>query len=490
MKYSSNFAFRAFLFLAFFCGIGLSVEKSQENPESIAAELRANYNWGSIYLTYKSVFEFIDTLDGPRKAQISREHSPYIVNIFSNFLKSSIGRKINEGIAILEIDLNIMKAGFLRSNEGAGTITQLSWNRTEVAQIAHLCDKLKKGAYRAQVVFSELNSPYALNAITLEQAINKVQEIQNDPYVSPQRSTVVFYGLRTFIEQKPEELSKLKQANPDLYASLTNFKSAFDTSLSNQAKQDFQEKKRFSDETLSEITEQPYSQSSLKSQNLEKASAYIMRPFDSPKSQFNNGVITLSLPLAQKQSDAALINPNTERAWEMARAELLGRNLGTANFSSPDIQNKFKLETFQPQTDSLTPQPKNLKVTGKIGEKISAETYNITVINIETTKQYDKAAEPTRFDKLVSVEIVIESQNDYGVNINPQYTRLKDSNFYEYLQTTNGKEPSLKTNVNLLKGEKVRGWITFKVSENSKGLIFIYQQTPYDTRKVYIDLNQ
>lgn len=480
MKRSSNYAFRTFLFLIFFCGIGLWFGISQENLDRKAAELRANYNWGSIYLTYKSANEFINTLKSPSRNQIISEHGLHTIQMLESFLKTHIGDKINNGIAFAEIDLNIMKAGFLRANQSSGGIQQLSWNPAEVTQIADLCDKLMKGFYRAQIVFDELNSPYAINAISLDKAVNKVQEVLKDPYVSQQQSTIVLYGLRTFIERKPEELGNLKQTNPYLYNSLSNFKTAFDNSLNDKAKRDFLTNKRFSDESLAAVSEQSNLQTSVNLVDLNKASVYLMRPIQSPK-RLNEASSQLTHQLTvPSYSDLLAI-------WrDQERAKFLSSSHGRTESVRPEVLELFKTSVELGEISST----KNLKITGKFGEKISVGNYNITVVNTDVIKQDRKGTESTEGKKLVSVEVVIESENDYGVNIDPQYIRLKDSNFYEYSQTTNGKETSLKTNTNLPKGEKVRGWITFEVFENAKGLIFIYQTSTYDTKKVYIKLDQ
>lgn len=115
------------------------------------------------------------------------------------------------------------------------------------------------------------------------------------------------------------------------------------------------------------------------------------------------------------------------------------------------------------------------KPIGKIGETVIQGDYAITAQTAEV-KKTDKG-------KSVSVELIITSNADSGVSVNPLFVSVKDSNGYEYNAALfDAKQPTLKSQNDLPKGDKVRGWLTFEVPADATGLVMTYKPMLSDLR--------
>ncbi len=124
----------------------------------------------------------------------------------------------------------------------------------------------------------------------------------------------------------------------------------------------------------------------------------------------------------------------------------------------------------------------------KIGDRVTQGDYVVTVLHAETATTYnDFPAESGK--KYVAVEILIESNANSGVSVNPLYATLQDSDSYTYNVTLFGKDPSLQSENDLPSGEKMRGWVTFEVPSASHGFIFTYEPTSFiQTIRIRVDL--
>ncbi|MBK7199412.1 DUF4352 domain-containing protein [Candidatus Amarolinea dominans] len=132
-------------------------------------------------------------------------------------------------------------------------------------------------------------------------------------------------------------------------------------------------------------------------------------------------------------------------------------------------QLQVSYETTTP-VSALTSTPQ-----GKIGEMVRGGDVSITVIQVERMTQVGTARLPQPGTVFVAIELIVESQARAGVYINPLFARLQDDASNVHNISFVGKDPFLETRVNLPKGEKVQGWVTFEVPESAKGLILIYQ---------------
>lgn len=107
------------------------------------------------------------------------------------------------------------------------------------------------------------------------------------------------------------------------------------------------------------------------------------------------------------------------------------------------------------------------------GESQIIEDYTITLIKVEEDKTYIGTA-PNEGNRFVSLELLIESGADEGVNVNMFYGNLKDVNGYSY-DPIGGKEPRLAMEHDLMRGGKARGWITFEIPKTAMGLVFYFK---------------
>jgi hypothetical protein len=129
-------------------------------------------------------------------------------------------------------------------------------------------------------------------------------------------------------------------------------------------------------------------------------------------------------------------------------------------------------------------------VIGKVGETLAQGDYRLTVTKVDSAASFGSFARADVGKKLVAVEVIIESADNDGVSVNPMYASLKDSDGYEYNDTF-GQEPALKSQNDLPRGEKVRGWLTFEVPDEAKGLMFTYQPITFENDvRLRFDLGQ
>jgi len=112
---------------------------------------------------------------------------------------------------------------------------------------------------------------------------------------------------------------------------------------------------------------------------------------------------------------------------------------------------------------SLGQFPAQAASVGSIGKPVIQQGYNLTVNDVITGQT--KSGEP-----YIAVDVTLTSESDEGVNSNLFYAKLKSDNGYVYNPTFFGVQPSLDPMNDIPKGERVRGWITFEVSnEKDRG---------------------
>jgi hypothetical protein len=139
------------------------------------------------------------------------------------------------------------------------------------------------------------------------------------------------------------------------------------------------------------------------------------------------------------------------------------------------------------ETIILTKEPTKSSI-GKVGDTITQGDYIITLVKTETATSYGDFSKADAGNKFVSVEIIIESGAESGVSVNPLYCKLADGDAYSYTISFFGKDPSLGSQNDLPKGEKMRGWVTFEVPETAKDFIFSYEPLSF-TEKIRIRFN-
>ena len=154
-----------------------------------------------------------------------------------------------------------------------------------------------------------------------------------------------------------------------------------------------------------------------------------------------------------------------------------GQQAAMVNPSTPVVINqpqKFKpaSELTKSATERAT---KEAPLIGKVGETLAQGGYLLTVTQVESAENFGDFVNANKGMRLIAVELIVESTANKGVSVNPMYTSIRDADGYEYNGSIFGREPSLKSQNDLPRGEKMRGWVTFEIPEKAKGLMFTYQ---------------
>jgi hypothetical protein len=94
---------------------------------------------------------------------------------------------------------------------------------------------------------------------------------------------------------------------------------------------------------------------------------------------------------------------------------------------------------------------------------------------------------------MIYVDISIKSNAEKGVDVNPLYARLKDSDGFTYPATISLEKDNLVYENNLAKGDNIRGWVSFRVSSLKDSYIFEYQPLSFGKKislKVRLEPNR
>ncbi len=435
------------LFLSFMIVFGVGIVKihAQNDHQALKKDLQRlkdSYTWGSIYITYSSIRDFNLVLNNSIKiGRIKKTHGNRTYLLLKNLINQSGLNRINRSTAIIEIDLKIPKVGYVKANNVGGTITSVPLGYYETIRIAVLCDKLLKGQYFAQILKERLDKPELALAISVEDTVTYVQSIYNNPYVSQPRANLSLFGLRKVLENKSQSIENLRTSNKGLHKSISMFKKTFDMSVPKNELKYLQVNKRFSLSYLQKIERQYEVKQSEINRSLEKASSYIISP-RVEKTELLEPKIRVPL----KQLDQ--------------RIAMRGYSIGR-KFDIAELMNSKWIK-------------KPVNIYGKIGEQISTNEFDLTVLGFNKTQKMgdDVASVENTF---LSVELVVESKSAKGVPVYPAFVSIKDEKNYEYGASENGKEPLLRSQLLLPKGEKIRGWITFLVPKNKNKFKLIYE---------------
>ena len=73
--------------------------------------------------------------------------------------------------------------------------------------------------------------------------------------------------------------------------------------------------------------------------------------------------------------------------------------------------------------------------------------------------------------------------------MNPLYFDVKDSDGYQYNVSLMGRDPALQSENDLPKSQKMRGWLTFEVSEGAHGFLLTFEPMQFfNTTRISVDL--
>jgi hypothetical protein len=124
----------------------------------------------------------------------------------------------------------------------------------------------------------------------------------------------------------------------------------------------------------------------------------------------------------------------------------------------------------QPVFTTLQPQPS----IGWIGKRIELGGMALTVLDASRWASVDTWTPDEGYTFLV-IEVIIENTGKRDeLPYNPLYFSIKDNEGFEYNTSFFSANPSLKSGT-ILKGDKVRGLVTFEIRSNSSGLVVTYE---------------
>lgn len=135
-------------------------------------------------------------------------------------------------------------------------------------------------------------------------------------------------------------------------------------------------------------------------------------------------------------------------------------------------------------TSCLQPAP----TSGKLGQRIDHKGYIMTVTQIAIANDFPDARAAKAGNKLVAVELLVESNVRSGVHVSPSHIRLVDGSNRDYKPRTTGKAPILKEQFDIAKGTSVRGWLTFEVPQGVRKMTLI-NELPQDFKYVEIKVD-
>ena len=134
-------------------------------------------------------------------------------------------------------------------------------------------------------------------------------------------------------------------------------------------------------------------------------------------------------------------------------------------------------------TGCLQPAP----TSGKLGQRIDHKGYIMTVAQIDSAEDFPDARKARAGDKLVAVELIIESNVRSGVHVSPGHIKLIDGSGRTYKPRSTGKAPILQEQFDIPKGSLARGWLTFEVPTGVQKLTLI-NELPQDFKYVEIKI--
>jgi hypothetical protein len=122
-----------------------------------------------------------------------------------------------------------------------------------------------------------------------------------------------------------------------------------------------------------------------------------------------------------------------------------------------------------------TPEPPQ---TANLGDLVEQDGYSLVAVTLEDPAPPGILYSPTEGTKLVAVEVAIGNVSGERVTVNPLNSTLIDSEGFAYTAELAGRDDQLIL-VDLKPGERVKGWVAFKIPEASEADIIKYEITGF-----------
>lgn len=198
-------------------GIGLVFHIEAQNIDNeYLTSLRQKYAWESIYLTYVPLSDLSQLLrDQIIINKLSQEiHGEGIAKLQRFLTGGDMGK-----IALLQINLMTLQAGFIKTDATNGVVTQVTWTQEEVFKVAYWCDRFLND----NALLTQIDQKIREGTISLKDAWNDIKKSQENPLI-PQKNVVpVLQEFWYLVQAKQEEFLELKAQNNPLYQEIYAF---------------------------------------------------------------------------------------------------------------------------------------------------------------------------------------------------------------------------------------------------------------------------
>lgn len=120
---------------------------------------------------------------------------------------------------------------------------------------------------------------------------------------------------------------------------------------------------------------------------------------------------------------------------------------------------------------------------------VTQNNYVVSVISVELESKDSLDDAPKTGNLFLALNISIGSKASSGVDANPLYAQLNDSDGNSYdPEPFNSKTPELPAQNDIASGQSVTGWLMFEVPSSAKGLSFVYTPIATDNTEVQVPL--
>ncbi len=111
---------------------------------------------------------------------------------------------------------------------------------------------------------------------------------------------------------------------------------------------------------------------------------------------------------------------------------------------------------------------------GKVGQPVENGGVALTVISTTLTSQIDQATPAGAGEAYLIADVLLENTGSDKVSYDVIFFSVLDANGVEYISSRVAPAPALKSG-DLLRGDKVRGNVAFKLKAAATGLTIKYQ---------------
>lgn len=123
---------------------------------------------------------------------------------------------------------------------------------------------------------------------------------------------------------------------------------------------------------------------------------------------------------------------------------------------------------------STPASPAAREIASTLGDTLFGYGYIVTVDDTDHSDIFIDQFSASENHTMRAYHVIMESNSPTGIEVNPHFWRLFDSQTTAYPPIFAGKDPSLTTAKSLAKGEILQGWVTFEVPKGANHFRLAY----------------